>query len=77
MLLWWLCPVHVTHDAAYADDFASINDGTFYEQILDKFYNEIQPYAANVPYMLSPGNHVCVVLHFSPRLTDRHAGVDL
>ena len=48
----------MTHGTAYADDFAGLNNGTFYEQILDDFYNEIQPYAAYVPYMMSPGNHV-------------------
>ena len=56
----------MTHDAAYADNFAGQNNGTFYEQILDDFYNEIQPYAAYVPYMMSPGNHVCALLHFGP-----------
>ncbi len=44
--------------AAYADDRAGTNNGTFYEQVLDDFYNEIQPLASAVPYMMSPGNHV-------------------
>ena len=45
--------------AAYADDYAEWTAGLVYDVILDKFYELIQPFAQHVPYMMSPGNHVC------------------
>jgi hypothetical protein len=41
----------------YADDRVEKSHGTWYEGILDKFYDMIQNISARVPYMTSVGNH--------------------
>ena len=50
-------------NTAYADNFAGYDNGTWYEGIMDYFYNEIQSYSAYIPYMMSPGNHVGAITH--------------
>ena len=49
------CVIH-SGDISYADG---------YEPHWDDFLNKIQPVAARVPYMVSPGNHVRIY-HFHP-----------
>jgi len=44
-------------DISYADDRVHENKGTSYQDILNKFYNMVEPISARVPYMTTPGNH--------------------
>ena len=44
-------------DIAYADNRASIRNGTEYEDVLNQFYTEVSPYSQVVPYISSSGNH--------------------
>lgn len=47
----------ITHagDISYADNRASINNGSIYEGVLNDFYNEVQPSSAYGAYMTSSG----------------------
>jgi hypothetical protein len=40
-----------------SDDRAKLNNGSFYDGILNQYYNEVSPYGSLVPYMSSSGNH--------------------
>jgi len=53
----------ITHagDISYADNRASINNGSIYEGVLNDFYNEVQPSSAYAAYMTSSGNHEAIV----------------
>jgi hypothetical protein len=53
----------ITHagDISYADNRASINNGSIYEGVLNDFYNEVQPSSAYGAYMTSSGNHEAIV----------------
>ena len=42
---------------ADADDIAWAGTNPRYEQVMDQFFNMIEPLAAHVPYMVAPGNH--------------------
>lgn len=48
-------------DISYADNRASLNNGTFYEGILNDFYNEVMGSSAYGPYMMSSGNHESIL----------------
>jgi hypothetical protein len=44
-------------DISYADDRIHLNNGTFYQGILNYFYNVVSSYGAKVSYATTPGNH--------------------
>jgi hypothetical protein len=48
-------------NSSYADNRASINNGSIYEGVLNDFYNEVQPSSAYAAYMTSSGNHEAIV----------------
>jgi hypothetical protein len=48
-------------DISYADDRASINNGTIYDGVINDYFNEIQGASAYAPYMLSSGNHEAIL----------------
>lgn len=48
-------------DIAYADNRAGLNNGTFYDGVLNDFYNEISGASSRAPYMTSSGNHEAIL----------------
>jgi Purple acid Phosphatase, N-terminal domain/Calcineurin-like phosphoesterase len=44
-------------DISYADDRIHIHNGSWYQGILNYFYNMVTEYGSTVPYATTPGNH--------------------